>query len=56
MNSADSIIRIRNLRKVYKTGRVAVEALRGVDLDVPKGEFLSVVVRRAPANPRCSTS
>jgi len=43
MNSADSIIRIRNLRKVYKTGRVAVEALRGVDLDVPKGEFLSVV-------------
>ena len=38
-----AIIRIRNLRKVYKTGKVSVEALRGVNLDVPQGEFLSVV-------------
>ena len=38
-----SIIRLRHLRKVYKTGKVSVEALRGVNLDVPKGEFLSVV-------------
>src|SRR5277367_3928197 len=37
------IIRVRDLRKVYKTGRVTVEALRGVNLDVPKGEFLSIV-------------
>ena len=36
-------IRIRNLRKVYRTGKVSVEALRGVNLDVPSGEFLSVV-------------
>ncbi|HEX4275029.1 MAG TPA: ABC transporter ATP-binding protein [Bryobacteraceae bacterium] len=45
MNSAagDSIIRARGLRKVYQTGKVQVEALRGVDLDVPRGEFLSVV-------------
>jgi putative ABC transport system ATP-binding protein len=45
MNSAagDSIIRVRGLRKVYQTGKVQVEALRGVDLDVPRGEFLSVV-------------
>lgn len=40
---ADNIIRLRDLRKVYKTGKVSVEALRGVNLDVPKGEFLSVV-------------
>ncbi len=39
----DNIIRLRDLRKVYKTGKVSVEALRGVNLDVPKGEFLSVV-------------
>jgi putative ABC transport system ATP-binding protein len=39
----ETIIRLRGLRKVYKTGKVSVEALRGVDLDVPKGEFLSVV-------------
>jgi putative ABC transport system ATP-binding protein len=37
------IIRVRGLRKVYETGKVYVEALRGVDLDVPGGEFLSIV-------------
>ena len=47
MNSSASngtpIIRLRGLRKTYQTGKVSVEALRGVDLDVPKGEFLTVV-------------
>ena len=38
-----AIIRVRELRKVYNTGNVSVEALRGVNLDVPKGEFLSIV-------------
>jgi putative ABC transport system ATP-binding protein len=42
MNDAP-IIRVRGLRKVYHTGNVDVEALRGVDLDVPPGEFLSIV-------------
>jgi putative ABC transport system ATP-binding protein len=39
----DPIIRIRGLRKVYRVGKVDVEALRGVDLDVQPGEFLSIV-------------
>ena len=39
----NSIIHLHNLRKVYRTGRVDVEALRGVNLEVPKGEFLSIV-------------
>jgi putative ABC transport system ATP-binding protein len=45
MNSGLSgpIIAVRGLRKVYHTGKVGVEALRGVDLDVPVGEFLSIV-------------
>ena len=39
----EPIISIRGLRKVFRVGQVDVEALRGVDLDVPAGEFLSVV-------------
>jgi putative ABC transport system ATP-binding protein len=37
------MIEIRNLRKIYKQGDVEVHALRGVDLDVAKGEFVSIV-------------
>ncbi len=40
---ADSVIRVRELRKTYYMGKVAVEALRGVDLEVPRGDFLSIV-------------
>ena len=40
---SESIISIQNLRKVYRTGKVDVEALRCVNLEVPAGEFLSIV-------------
>ncbi len=43
MNNADPIIQIRDLRKVYRVGKVDVPALRGVDLHVAPGEFLSIV-------------
>jgi len=38
-----AIIQIRNLHKTYNVGEVDVPALRGVDLTVEKGEFLSIV-------------
>jgi putative ABC transport system ATP-binding protein len=41
--AAEPVIRIRGLRKTYRTGNVYVEALRGIDLDVPAAEFLAIV-------------
>jgi len=38
-----TIVEARNLRKVYMLGKVPVEALRGVNLKVEEGEFLSVL-------------
>ena len=40
---ADPIIRIQDLRKVYRVGDLDVAALRGANLEVPAGEFLAIV-------------
>lgn len=42
MNNGE-IIEIRGLRKIYRVGKVDVPALRGVDLNVKRGEFLAIV-------------
>jgi putative ABC transport system ATP-binding protein len=39
----DPIIKVRGLTKVYHVGDVEVNALRGVDLDVARGEFVAIV-------------
>jgi putative ABC transport system ATP-binding protein len=41
--SDEPIISIRDLRKTYHVGEVDVHALRGVDLDIQRGEFVSIV-------------
>jgi putative ABC transport system ATP-binding protein len=38
-----AFIQAKDLRKTYRVGKVDVPALRGVSLDVNKGEFVSVV-------------
>jgi putative ABC transport system ATP-binding protein len=34
---------MRAIRKVYETGRVKVEALKGIDLEIRRGEFAAIV-------------
>jgi putative ABC transport system ATP-binding protein len=36
----EQVFRARAVRKVYRTGTVEIEALRGIDLDVFSGEFI----------------
>jgi putative ABC transport system ATP-binding protein len=37
------VIRIRDLRKVYKMGDIEVEALRGINVDIERAEFVAVM-------------
>lgn len=39
----DIIIKLDNVWKIYEMGEVEVPALRGLNLDVKKGEFLSIM-------------
>jgi putative ABC transport system ATP-binding protein len=38
---SDSLIRVRNLNKIYKRGGETIEVLQGLNLDVEKGEFVA---------------
>jgi putative ABC transport system ATP-binding protein len=38
-----TIITMSNIRKVYDTGKVKVEALKGIDLEIEAGEFVAIV-------------
>jgi putative ABC transport system ATP-binding protein len=40
---AENLISLRSLTKTYGSGDAAFEALRGVDLDIRRGEFLAVM-------------
>jgi putative ABC transport system ATP-binding protein len=37
------VIEMRGIGKIYRSGRLEVEALQGVDLDVVPGDFLAIV-------------
>ena len=39
----ESIIRIDNIYKTYHLGHVAVEVLRGLNIDIKKGEFVAIM-------------
>jgi ABC-type lipoprotein export system ATPase subunit len=37
------IIRMEEIRKIYDTGKVKVEALKGINLEIEKGEMVAIV-------------
>lgn len=39
----DSLIRVNNLVKTYRTGEIEVKALRGVTLDINRGDFIAIM-------------
>lgn len=39
----ESVISLRNVHKIYRTGDIEVHALRGVSVDVNRGEFVAVM-------------
>jgi len=41
--ASDTIIEVENIKKRYLLGEEEVWALRGVDLDIRRGEFLSIM-------------
>jgi putative ABC transport system ATP-binding protein len=43
MTDNGAIIRVQELRKIYRAGDVDVHALRGVNLEVARGEFLAII-------------
>jgi putative ABC transport system ATP-binding protein len=42
-NDKSSIIEMSQIRKVYDTGKVKVEALKGIDLQIGRGEMVAIV-------------
>ena len=39
----ENIIRTRNLEKIYNLGEVEVRALRGINVQIKVGEYLSIM-------------
>jgi putative ABC transport system ATP-binding protein len=36
------VIELRNVTKEYRTGKIAVQALKGLDLEIDRGEFVAI--------------
>lgn len=42
-NTPDKVIELKDITKIYDTGAVQVEALRGINLDISKSEFVAIM-------------
>ena len=49
MAEVANVVRVTNVTKVFKLGKIEVPALKGVDLEIAKGDYISIM------GPRCLT-
>lgn len=49
------MIKLENINKTYNNGS-PLHVLKGIDLDVEKGELVSIMGASGSGNPPCSTS
>ena len=43
MAEASSIVRVTNVTKTFKLGKIDVQALKGIDLQITKGDYISIM-------------
>ena len=43
MAEVANVVRVTNVTKVFKLGRIEVPALKGVDLEIAKGDYISIM-------------
>ena len=48
-----NMIEMKDIRKEYPLGETVVHALRGIDLSVQEGGFISIIGPRSAARPPC---
>jgi putative ABC transport system ATP-binding protein len=46
-----NIVELKGITKTYRSGSLAVEALRGVDLAVSEGDFTAIMGASGSGNP-----
>ncbi len=42
-SSSDAVIRVENVKKIYQMGEIEVQALRGVSLEIQRGEVVAIM-------------
>ena len=47
------MIKLTNINKTYYTEATSLHVLKGIDLTIGKGEYVSVMEHQAPANQHC---
>ncbi len=43
MAEAGNVVRVTNVTKTFKLGKIDVQALKGIDLEISKGDYISIM-------------